>query len=117
MERRSFLKALLGVPFLGLLPWVKERLAWKANFGTAVLNENWYCIVHPDTWSAFVSVTRRGQWKDAHRAYRQSGEHDLTAKQIWEKFGKTLDAPTLDAPLTGEVGKYENVRFIVSSSV
>ena len=73
-------------------------------------------VVHPKTWGDFVSIHRREQWTDAHRAWRKAGKPaPETAQSIWDRYGETFDPRAMAA--SGEIGRFEGVRFIESRSV
>ena len=121
MNRRRFLQA-AGVLAVGAaIPAVDVPAGLTLadlRAATAILRRNaapehYYAAVHPDLYADFVSITRRGQWADAYRAWRKDGKPGGDAPQaIWAAYGRTLD----DMPLTGEIGSIETFRFIESES-
>jgi hypothetical protein len=76
------------------------------------VGDTYTCILHPDFFANFVSVTARGRWIYAYRAARNSGDRRLSAQEILFKYGKTLSLP-----VTGEIGRMESVRFIVTKEI
>lgn len=117
MNRREFITgtaaAIAAVSICG--PAIAERksflpASWLEPVAPAA--EDYVCVMHPDALSGFMSIHRRGQWKDAHASWRRAGRPGSTdAQSIWDRYGAEFSAPT------GEIGSFEGVRFIESRSV
>lgn len=111
MNRRSFLQSVGALAVGAMLPSAlaaRESVGWRFLTGPVILNSDWM--------PGFVSITRRGQWRDAYRAWRKDGRPGgdyARARDIWGAYGRTLDT----SYSIGEIGRVDDVRFIVSEAV
>jgi len=111
VNRRNFLAtsvaALFGPPSLSSFAGVMDasganEVAQQVAARMALLRDMAQC--------GFLSISPRGMWRDAQRAWRRDGKPAMTSAEIWEKYRYRFSPPI------GEIGRIEGFRFIVSKS-
>jgi hypothetical protein len=104
MNRRDFLKIAGAAALSSQLPALPEAEAAGEWFdinavrraATALRkNAQWYCLLHPD-FEAALELTPKERWKIAYR----------TERMRLKGYARELSN-------TGEMGSFENFRFIV----
>lgn len=123
MDRRDFLKLAAAVPAAAALPAlafgeapitateIKDAVekVWGYSQGP------WYIFLHPEQERALRDLQARERWQFAYQAWRKDGRPELTCQQVLDKYAPISE---WEFPArTGEVGSFENIRFIEQESV
>lgn len=118
MNRRDFLTIAVAAPAAAMLPAGAsgEPGISLASLRTIATELNgyrqgpWLIFAHTDVLDDLRSAQARERWQWAQREWRADGKPTLSCREVLAKY---TPADSLVFP-RGEIGRYENVRFITS---